>query len=379
MSFSEYRKLFPVTLQKIYLNHAAISPMSIRVTDQLDWYMNERSFGSVDVYKNVADIRDQTRNLISKMINAQPEHIAFVSNTSEGFNWLANGLEWKTGDQIILTDYEFPSNVYPFKNLEDKGVEIVYIKNKDGLILYEDIKKAITPKTKILSISFVEFLNGYRNDLHIIGQLCKEHDIIFSVDSIQGVGAIPIDVQKFQIDFLSNGGHKWLMGTMGAGFMYIAPYLFDRLRPIFSGWLAVEKAWDFFDYRQDFLPDSRRFEYATANFLGITALNASVELLMEAGIEKIEKHLLKLGLEMVTAFEEMGFKFQNTLDPKYWSGIFSFSGEDMEELFQLLLKQQIICSLRNGNLRIAPHFYNSMEEIRELIEVVREWKKSRNS
>jgi len=377
MSFNEYRKLFPITLQKIYLNHAAISPMSIRVTDQLDWYMNERSFGSVDVYKNAVDIRQQTRELIAKMINADSEQIAFISNTSEGFNWLANGLDWKRGDQIVLTDYEFPSNVYPFKNLEDKGVEIVYVRNKDGLILFEDIKKAITPKTRLLSISFVEFSNGYRNDLNIIGKLCKENNIIFSVDSIQGVGAVPIDVKTSQVDFLSNGGHKWLMGTMGAGFMYIAPGLFKKLRPVFSGWLAVENAWDFFDYRQDFLQDCQRFEYGTANFMGITALNASVELLLEAGIDKIEKHLLKLGLEMTTAFEELGFTFQNTMDPKYWSGIYTFAGNNMEELFRHLMENQIICSLRNGNLRIAPHFYNSMDEIRELIEAVEKWKSNK--
>ncbi len=375
MPFSNYRKLFPITTQKIYLNHAAISPLSTRVTDAVDWYLNERSFGSVDVYKQVMDVRESARNNVATLINARPEQIAFIGNTSEGLNWLANGLEWKEGDQIILTDYEFPSNVYPFKNLERFGVEMVHVKNRDGQILLEDIEAAITDRTRLLSISFVEFSNGFRNNLDIIGALCKNQGIIFSVDSIQGAGAIPLDVEKSHIDFISNGGHKWLMGTMGAGFMYVRKDLFDELTPAFTGWLAVEDAWNFFDYKLDLLPDSRRFEYGTANFLGITALNASVGLLLEAGIPNIEKHLLKLGLELISGFEEFGCTFLSTHDPKYWSGIYSFAGPDMEDLFEHLMKKDIICSLRNGNLRIAPHFYNSMDEIRELLDEVGKWKR----
>ena len=376
MPFTRFRQLFPITLQKIYLNHAAISPLSVRVTDKIDWYINERSFGSVDVYQQVMDIREETRNMLGILINADPRQIAFIGNTSEGLNWLATGLSWKEGDQIILTDYEFPSNVYPFKNLERYGVEIVYVKNRDGQILIEDIEEAINPRTRLLSISFVEFSNGFRNDLKTIGKLCREYGIIFSVDGIQGVGAIPLDVEECRIDFLSNGGHKWLMGTMGAGFMYIGKELFDRLTPAWTGWLAVENAWDFFDYKLDLLPDSRRFEYGTSNFMGITALNAAVDTLLEADVTRIEKHLLKLGLELITAFEEMGFTFLSTHDPNYWSGIYSFSGPGMDKLFKHLGENNIICSLRNGNIRIAPHFYNSMEEIREVVEVVKRWKRS---
>ena len=243
MSLSQYRKLFPVTLQKIYLNHAAISPMSQRVSDKLEWYIDERAFGSIDLYPKVIEIRHQARQTIAKMINAKPDQVAFITNTSEGFNHLVNGLDWNSRDEVILTDYEFPSNIYPFKNLERFGVKMKYVPNRSGKILLEDIEKRITPKTKLLSISFVEFSNGFRNDLEKIGNLCKANNIIFSVDGIQGIGAIPIDVEKFQIDFISNGGHKWLMGPMGAGFMYIRPELFEKIKPAYTGWLAVETAW----------------------------------------------------------------------------------------------------------------------------------------
>ncbi|MHB2153322.1 aminotransferase class V-fold PLP-dependent enzyme [Calditrichota bacterium GD2] len=373
--FHDYRKLFPITSQKIYLNHAAISPFSTRVTERLEWYVDERQFGTIDVFKKADELRNKTRNLLARLINARPENIAFITNTSEGFNHLVNGLEWQAGDELLVPDCEFPSNMYPFLNLERKGVIVKKISSPDGLVDLEKIKAAITSKTRLLSISFVEFSSGFRNDLQAIGQLCKEQGILFSVDGIQGVGALPLDVQACHIDFLSNGGHKWLMGAMGAGFMYIAPELFSRLHPAFTGWLAVENAWDFFDYRLEFLPDARRFEYGTSNFIGITALSASVELLMEANPDKIQEHLFKLGEILVEELEKMGLRFVNTKDRHHWSGIYSFKAARAEELFEELKKHQVVASLRNGLIRLAPHFYNNEQEIEQVIKIIKKFYK----
>jgi len=372
MPFREYRKYFPITAQKIYLNHAAISPYSTRVTDRLEEFIDERSFGVIDNFSKGDELRNRARADLAKMINAKPDQIAFVQNTSQGLNILVNSLNWQPGDEIILTDYEFPANVYPFLNLERLGVKIKYVANRRGQILPEDIKRLISPKTKLLSLSFVEFANGFKNDLPTIGQLCKERGVLFSVDGIQGVGALPLDVQACRIDFLSNGGHKWLMGPMGAGFIYIAPALFKRMIPSETGWLAVEDAWNFLDYRLKLLPDVRRYEYATANFLGIAGLSASVEMLLQAGVANIQNHLLMLGDLLVNGMEQNGLKFTGSREKAHWSGIFSFSGKQMEKLFEYLLTKNIICSLRNGRLRVAPHFYNIREEIEELIgEVIK--------
>lgn len=376
MPFREYRKLFPVTMQKIYMNHAGISPFSTRVTDKLDCYIDDRSFGNIDSYPLVNEMRNQTRELIAKMINARAEQIAFITNTSEGFNHLVNGLRWKAGDQIILTDYEFPSNIYPFKNLQRFGVEIVLVPNRDGQIFLEDIEQRITAHTRLLSISYVEFSNGFRNDLEAIGKICKEKGIIFSVDGIQGLGGLPLDVEKCQIDFLSNGGHKWLMGPMGAAFMYIADALFEKITPAYTGWLAVDDAWNFFDYRLEFLPDARRFEYATANFMGITGLSAALELLNEIGLPNIEQHLLKIGGYMVERLEQLGMIFKGSRDRKRWSGIYSFAGRETDKLFQYLLSKNIVCALRNGMIRVSPHFYNINEEIDELADEVKKFYES---
>lgn len=371
MSFHEYRKLFPITAQKIYMNHAAISPFSTKVLDRIEEFLDERSFGVIDNFAKADELRQATRLNLARMINALPEQIAFIQNTSQGFNILVNGLSWQPDDEIILTDYEFPSNIYPFMNTERFGVKMRYVPNRDGQIFLEDIEKLINEHTKLLSISFVEFSNGFRNDLAEIGKLCKAHDILFSVDGIQGVGALPMDVQAFQIDFLSNGGHKWLMGPMGAGFMYIEKKLFDKLQPSDTGWLAVEDAWNFYDYRLDLLSDARRFEYATANFLGLSGLSASVELLREAGMDNIQKHLIGMGEKLVNSLQEAGLVFRGSKDKNYWSGIFSFSGNQMEKLYEYLLTKDIVCSLRNGMLRVSPHFYNTQDEVDEFIHQVK--------
>ncbi len=373
MDFDSYRKLFPITSQKIYLNHAAISPLSTRVTDRLEWLIDDRMIGNVDSFQEADQIRNDLRTLIARMINAAPEQIAFIGNTSEGFNHLVHGLQWQQGDEILIPDCEFPSNVYPFKNLEHKGVVVKLIPSDEGKISLQTIKSMITPKTRLLSISYVEFMSGFRNDLKAIGELCRQHGILFSVDGIQGIGALPIDVQEFKIDFISNGGHKWLMGPMGAGFMYFSKSLFRQLRPVFTGWLAVNNAWDFLDYKLDFLPDARRYEYGTANFMGIVGLSESVALLMEVGLERIEKKLLKLGEILVSGLEAVGIGLVNSKDKKHWAGIYSFKVQKPEQLLEYLKENQVVCSVRNGLLRISPHFYNTPEEIHHVVDLIRQF------
>jgi len=370
MPFTAYRNQFPFTSNKIYLNHAGVSPLSTDVREKMDWFINNRSFGEIEFFEEMVELRDQTRSLAAQIINADADSVAFTSNTSTGFNWLAQGIKWKKGDQIILTDLEFPSNVYPFMNLEKEGVEIVFVKNKNGCINTEDIEKVITPKTRMISISFVEFSSGYRNDLLAIGALCKHHNLIFSVDAIQGLGVIPLDVKTCHIDFLSSGGHKWLMGPMGIGLMYVAPRIFDKITPAFVGWDSVKNSQDYLNYNFDLLPDARRFEYATQNHLGICGLSASLDILHHIGIAAIEQHLLILGKQMVDRLPDFGMKFLGHEDPFYWSGIYTFSSPDAEELFMFLKKHNVICSIRDGALRFSPHFYNNRDDINDVIDLI---------
>jgi selenocysteine lyase/cysteine desulfurase len=370
MPLSSYRKYFPISSTDIYLNHAAVSPLSTKVVEATERILQMRSSGEIEVFHEAVKKKKNLKKSLSQLIDGEPENIAIIGNTSEGLNWLAQGLEWKKGDRVLLVENEFPANIYPFLNLEQRGVIIDYVPVRNGFILLEDIESKILPETKLLSISFVEFLNGFRNQLTDISRICREKYVLFSVDGIQGVGALPLSVRQSGIDFLSNGGHKWLMGTQGCGFMYISPILFEKLKPAFTGWLSVKDSWNFFDYRLDFLDDARRFEIATSNILGIYALAASTELLIEVGTINIEKHLITLGNQLIEKLSELDFKYIGSDNPKEQSGIYSFTGKNEKALFEHLQKNRVHLSLRQNILRFAPHFYNTTEEIDQVIEIL---------
>lgn len=377
MPFTSFRSQFPFTVDRIYLNHASVSPLSLDVIEKMDWYINNRSFGEIDFYDEINTIVDQTKTMLARLINGKKEYIAFTSNASEGLNHLIHSYKWRKGDQVILTNIESPSNVYPFLNLANKGVELIYIKAKNGHVNLVDIEKAISPRTRMVAISFIEFISGYKNDLLAIGAICKKHGIDYCVDGSQGIGAIPLDVKTCHIDFLTCSGHKWLMGPMGTGFMYFSEQLFGKITPVFAGYKSVKSDFDDLKYTLDLLPDARRFEYATQNYLGICGLWASIDLLLKIGVSTIEQHLLILGKQLVERLPDYNLKFRGIEDSFYWSGIFSFEYGDAEELLIHLSKNNVVCSVVAGNNRFSPHFYNNREDINAIIEIIANWDRSR--
>jgi selenocysteine lyase/cysteine desulfurase len=333
--------------------------------------MQNRMIGDIDVYMAAQQTVLRTKKNLGALVNASPDRIGFVGNTSEGINILANGLDWKTGDRIILNDIEFPTNVVPFLNCRRHGVEIDFVKNTRGEILVEDIERAITPRTRLLSISFVQFLSGFRADLNAIGALCKKHGIIFCVDSIQGLGVSPLDIAEAQIDFLSNGGNKWLMGMMGAGFIFITDELQTRLRQCHIGWTSNRDFFgDFFNYRIDPDETARRYENGTQNYCGITALEASTSTLLEVGIDNIARHVGGLTDAVIGMCDELGFDIITPRASARRAGIVSFTCPNAERAVELLNGNKVIIAVREGMIRVAPHFYNTIEEIGVLKSVL---------
>ncbi|MFQ5584311.1 MAG: aminotransferase class V-fold PLP-dependent enzyme [Calditrichia bacterium] len=280
----KYRQLFPFSGQVVYMNHAAVSPLNSRAIAAMQAYQKERSSSNIEYWPDLFDKKRQFKELVGKLINAHPDYIAMAGNTGMGLNILALGIDWKAGDRILLNNLEFPTNVYPFMNLKRFGVEVDFVAHREGRILLEDIVEKIHPRTRLLSISFVEFLNGFRNDMRAIADICRKHDIIFSVDGIQGIGALQFDVQEMGIDFLACGGHKWLMWPLGTAFFYIAPRIFESVYPAMVNWMSVENAWDMLNYELKLLPNAERFEGGVFNLQGLIGAIASLELFSEIGV-----------------------------------------------------------------------------------------------
>ncbi len=374
MDIQKARSLFPyLKTGKIYLGHASTAPLSTYVTNRLKDYLVERSEGVIDDYKAVLKSMSLVKAGIGKMINTTPDRIAFTDNTNNGIDILAQSVIWKKGDRIILNDLEFPANVYPFMNLKNQGVEIDFVKSHDGIVSAEDIISAITPETRLISVSQVQFVSGYRVDLDIIGKVCSEKGIIFSVDAIQGLGAVRLDVQKSNIDFISCGTQKWLLGLQGLAFIYVSKSLQESMEPKHIGWLSVDDAWNLLDFNLKLKTTADVFQGGTMNNPGIHVMAASIKLFEEFGFDEIEHRIIENSVYFIERLKEIGIiTYPAEVDRKYLSGIVSFRHPSADKIFQKLIAKNIISSLREGGIRFAHHFYNTKEDIDIVINALEE-------
>ncbi len=370
MDWSHYRKLFPHLPDKIYLNHAAIAPMNSRAHAALEDFYSQRMKENIEFWPAAVEKKQEFIGMIGRLIHASPQNIALAPNTSAGLNILALGLSWKPGDRILLNDFEFPSNVIPFVNLRRLGVEIDFVQNREGKIQIEDILANIKPRTRLLSISFVEFLNGFRNNLQEISRICHEREIVFCVDAIQGLGGLQVDVEEMGIDYLATGGHKWLMWPAGLGFVYIAPRIFDEVYPAQAGWLSLQTPWDFFNYYQDFAETAERFEPGTFNTSAVVAASATLGMMLEIGTRTIEDKVLANTEYLVSGLQEAGYRLFTDTRAEHRSGIVSFYHDRAEALHEFLKKQDITVSLREGKIRLSPHFYNNEEDFDRCLKAI---------
>ncbi|HSW55883.1 MAG TPA: aminotransferase class V-fold PLP-dependent enzyme [Ignavibacteriaceae bacterium] len=367
------RSYFPYLKNEIlYFNHASTGPITTKVKERIELFLKERSEEKIDDYYAFKDVADETKEMIGEMINCSGDRIAFLDNTTNGIIWLAQGIDWKEGDRIILNDVEFPANVYPFLQLKEKGVEVDIIKSTNGIVTAEEIINAIHTRTKLISISFVQFLSGYRIDLEKIGKVCKEKGIIFAVDAIQGLGAVRLDVEKFNIDFLASGTQKWLLGLQGLAFIYVRKDLQDKMKSAPIGWLAVKDAWNLLDFDLTPKETAERFQPGTLNNLGIYAFNSSMKLFNEFGFDEIEKQILSNSKYFIDKLAKIGYKSPlHSIPERHLSGIVSFRSENAQKIFDILSQKKIVCSLREGYIRFAPHFYNSKQDIDFVVDALK--------
>lgn len=375
--FASVRKLFPVTSGErdiVYLNSASTGPLNKIARVKMDWYYDECFFHNRDTDRAAFKELEYIRKTGAKFIGAKADEVGFGFNTGYGLNLAAFGLPLKRGDEVLLSDVEFPSNVYPWLELKKRGIKIKFLK-ADGLYFdIDSIEKAITRRTKVLSVSFVQFFNGFKNDLKAIGEICKKHKLYFVVDAIQGCGAETINVKKCGIDILSAGAQKWLLSPLGTGIYYVKKELQGILNRPIAGWLSVDWKMDFtdlFHHGKPVFDSARKYELGTYPYGHIFAMAESFRIIESLGIRNIQKHNHDL-LDILIDFlkNDPRYSITSSLVGKHRSSILSFTCESVKSIHKSLLKSGIVCVRREGSIRISVHLYNNRKDISRLIKAL---------
>jgi len=364
----QYRDEFPVTQNLIYLNHAAVAPLTRRSALAMQALAQDAlDFGSLH-YDRWLDAYEGVQVAADRLIGASRNEIALVKNTSEGISTVARGLDWHPGDRIVAFREEFPSNYYPWLRLESHRCYVEWLSVHDPL---EKIEIACTG-AKLLAISFVQYLSGFRANLNAIGEICKRHHCFFFVDAIQGLGAFPLDVEAAQIDALAADGHKWLLGTEGCGILYVRKSRQDSIFPQEFGWTTVAAYNDYGSRDMALRQDAGRYECGTLSTIGCFGLRASMELLLEIGIDRISAAVQGLADQLMIGALNKGYQLLGDRTPENGAGIIAIQNPaiDSRKVVHDLKQRGILAAARQGWVRLSPHFYISPEEIDRVIEAL---------
>ena len=370
---------FPILGELVFLNHAGVAPLSRRAADALRAYAGEAersAYFRQGWYERVREVKA----LAARLLGARGEaEIAFVANTSTGLATVAKGLAWEPGDEVVVSDVEYPANRYPWQDLARFGVRMVEVPERDdGRIDAGDVIAALSERTRIVSLSEVQYASGFRIGLRPISEAVHRVGGLLCVDAIQSLGALPVDVEALGIDFLSADGHKWLLGPEGCGILYVREALVERLHPNVVGWMNMVDAGNYGDYRFELLPDARRFEPGSYNLPGIFALGASLGLLLEVGQGAVWRRIEALTARLCGGLAQRGYRVLSPRGEGERSGIVSFAppAPDVrttppaQAIVAALEARGIVIVVREGRLRASPHFYDGTEQIDRLLEAL---------
>jgi selenocysteine lyase/cysteine desulfurase len=373
------RSLFAATENYVYLNHAAVGVLPYPTREALHAFVDAHATGGVARVWPYESCMDEYRDRIARFIGAPPGTIAVLRNTTDGANAIAGGFPWQSGDEIILPDNEFPANAQPWLSLRRRGVRLHFIESARERLTPDVLGKHISKRTKVVTVSWVSFDDGYRHDLAALAEIAHAHGAMFCVDAIQGLGAFPIDVQACGIDALYCGGAKWMLALQGVSYFYVAPHWIDRLELAAPGWRSVEDMWDFLQYDQPLAWNATRFEGGTPNFIGALSLATSIDVIERAGTERIASHVLALTDRLVDGLRSADVDIATIRSESESSGIVTFKPRsgDPVELGKALQREGIVTTYRANGIRVAPHGYNTFEEIDALVEYVGRYGKDR--
>lgn len=369
------RALFPVTEKYVYLNHAAVSPLSTRVREAMTRLVDDVTLnGSANYYDWLA-VYERARAATARLVGARPSEIAFMRNTSDAISAVANGLAWRAGDNLVTTGIEFPANVYPWMRIaEQHNVTIKKAAERDGRIDADELLALVDERTRIVTLSWVQFASGFRSDIQQIGRFCRERGVLFFIDAIQGLGGLQLDVVRDSVDAFAADAHKYLLGPEGIAVMYISERVLDQIQPTVVGWTSVKHWEDYLDYQLDYRQGALRFECGTLNTVGVYGINAAIDLFLEVGPAAIEAHLLGLNGYLAERLSDKGYQVVSSRRAGETSGIVccTHPRHTPSSLYHELLKQNIVTAPRVGRLRISAHFYNTRDDMDALIRALPE-------
>ncbi len=372
------REAFPACQDRIFMAHAAVTAVPRVAVDAMEDFNRKSATGELDYSEVLLRDMDTVRESAAAVIECDVDEVALLGPTSLGLSLVANGLEWNPGDEIVTYLDDYPANVYPWKNLEAKGVKVVYLHPDEvGRITPELVRGAITSHTKLLALASCHFLTGWRLDIEAIGEIAREHQVLFCLDAIQTVGAFPTWAKH--VDFLSADAHKWMLGPMTAGIFYVQRDHFDLLRPSLIGAWNVKSPHFIPQDKVDFEPGGRRYEPGVLNAQGLLGMKASIDMLTGIGISDIAIRLLNLRVELGQGLEELGFEVVGPRNPGESTGIITFTDRDspgrIGKLFAALSEAGIVASHRHDReglpyIRFSPHFYNTYAEIEKVLKAL---------
>ncbi|HET7791126.1 MAG TPA: aminotransferase class V-fold PLP-dependent enzyme [Gemmatimonadales bacterium] len=366
---------FPWTADTIYLNNASIGPIPERTRRAIDEFTAKRTAPHLLPDRDLQAVLQAAREACARLLNAESGEIALATNTSYGLNLAATALPLKKGDVVLVSDREFPANVYPWLLLRERGVEVEMARVTAEGWPDEDhlVERLRDPRVRALAVSFVQFSNGFRADLGRLGAAARANGAYLVVDAIQGLGNSVLDVKETPVDILACGGQKWLLSPWGTGFVYVRKDLVTKLEPVVAGWMAFEGTDDFSrltEYNPTFRSDARRFEMVTLPFQDFYAMQVSLAMLLELGLRDVAEATHSMHEPVIKWAEERGVRVVSPRDDAHRSAIICVSPPKAVEAYHAVKKAHIVCSLREGAIRLSPHCYNTMEEIEKVVDVL---------
>ncbi len=365
----------PVTERWIYLDHAAVGPLPRPTAQAIATYVQQAEQEGDTAWPQWAKGVEVCRQRASRLLHCELSEIALIPNTTYGINLIANGLRWRPGDNLVVPSNEFISNLLPWRLLENRGVEVRCIPGDDDMLI-DQLLKTMDSRTRLVSLSWVHYLTGYRADLARVCEAVHANGSLFMVDAIQGLGAFPLSLGDIPIDFLAADGHKWMLGPEGAGLMFIRQNQLDALEPIMMGWGSIEQAHKFDATEMRLKNSASRYEGGSANMAGLLGFSESLEVLLHSGCHDpgscFADSILELGMQLEQKLRRLGANVARHPSQLRQSGIVSFTLPNQDSMLvrAKLLEQKIVLSVRHGKLRAAIHAYNTESEIEQLIAIL---------